>query len=299
MNKLDPMQLFERIAKDVPSDLHKHLFVTGSLAAAYHFKDQLRGRAVNTKDADLVVHPAGDVVSCRQMAQRMLDLGWSRTEKCYPRSTPEPADKLRAIRLYPPHSHDYFVEFLGLPRKDQKEPKEWVRLELQDGWYGLPSFRFLGITATRRFSSHVGLEYASPDVMALANLLSHPEVGSQRIESGYVKGVLRSAKDLGRVIAIARLAGRDETESWREQWFNSVQECFPERWRELFAKLGSGFEEMLKDDNVLEEARQTTDIGLLNGMNVSAEMLRASGERLLQDVIDPLTEKSGRRTPPS
>ena len=57
----------------------------------------------------------------------------------------------------------------------------------------------------------------------------------------------------------------------------------------LSSKLAEvGFEELLADENALEDARKTTDIGLLNGMNVSAEMLRATGERLMQDVIIPL-----------
>ncbi len=68
MKKLDPSALFERLAGDIPGDLRANLFVTGSLAAAYHFQSQLEGRAINTKDADLVVHPAGNVISCRQMA---------------------------------------------------------------------------------------------------------------------------------------------------------------------------------------------------------------------------------------
>ena len=91
MNKLNPTELFERIAEDVPTDLHGHLFVTGSLATAYHFRAQLREQAINTKDADLVVHPVGDVVSCRQMAEQMLTLGWSRTEECYAKPASEPA----------------------------------------------------------------------------------------------------------------------------------------------------------------------------------------------------------------
>lgn len=53
MNRLDPDALFRRIAADVPADLRGHLFVTGSLAAAYHFQARLEGRAINTKDADL------------------------------------------------------------------------------------------------------------------------------------------------------------------------------------------------------------------------------------------------------
>lgn len=162
MKKLDPHELFERIAQDVPTDLHQHLFVTGSLAAAYHFTEELRGQGINTKDADLVVHPAGHVVSCQQMAHQMLDLGWTRTEQCYPQPNPEPKDDLRAIRLYPPNSQDYFVEFLNIPQQDQKEPKEWIQMELDDGWYGLPSFRFLGVAATHRLPSHVGLRVCVP-----------------------------------------------------------------------------------------------------------------------------------------
>jgi hypothetical protein len=42
----------------------------------------------------------------------------------------------------------------------------------------------------------------------------------------------------------------------------------------------------------MDDARKTTDIGLLNGMDVSAEMLRATGDRLIQDVIMPLRKES-------
>lgn len=161
-------------------------------------------------------------------------------------------------------------------------------LRLTDGWYGLPSFRFLGIVSIGRITSHVGLEYAQPSMMALANLLSHPEVGTTRIASGAMQGVLRSAKDLGRVIALARLEGRDGTEAWIDAWRGAIAECFPQQQEQLLAQLGSGLEEMLKDDNAMEDAWKTTDVGLLSGMDVDADMLRATGERLLQDVIMPL-----------
>lgn len=288
MNRLDPMELFERIAKDVPQGLHEHLFVTGSLAAAYHYKAKLQGQAINTKDADLVVHPAGHIKSCREMAEQLRDIGWRNTEQCFPQTTAKPVDNLRAIRLLPPASNEYFIEFLNIPDKDEAEVKRWIPLELKDGWYGLPSFRFLGVVSIGRIASHVGLEYANPAMMALANLLSHPEVGAVRIESGDMQGVLRSAKDLGRVIALARLEGRDGTEAWQEAWLQAIKECFPQSWQELVRGLGTGLEELLADENALEDARKTTDIGLLNGMNVSAEMLRATGERLMQDVIIPL-----------
>lgn len=292
MNKLDPQELFERIAGDVPNELHKHLFVTGSLAAAYHYRAQLQGQAINTKDADLVVHPAGNVVSCQEMAKQLLESNWRPTEGCFPMQAAAPTDDLRAIRLFPPESNAYFIEFLNIPEKDQTEAKRWIPLELTDGWYGLPSFRFLGIASVDRIASHVGLEYACPSMMALANLLSHPEVGTGRIESGTMQGLLRSAKDLGRVIALSHLAGREETETWSESWLRAVKSCFPERWKELFGNLGSGLEELIHDENALEEARQTTDIGILNGMNISSEQLQAIGERLIADVCEPLREQA-------
>jgi hypothetical protein len=292
MTKLNPAILFERLATDIPGDLHAHLFVTGSLAAAYHFQAQLEGRAVNTKDADLVVHPAGNIVSCRQMAGRLIDLGWTRTEECYPSPNPDPADALRAIRLYPPGPHDYFIEFLNLPEQGQQDAKRWIPVSMADGWYGLPSFRFLGVTALNRLKSSVGLEYASPSMMALANLLSHPKVGTARMEAGPMVGLLRAAKDLGRVIALARLAGRDEAERWLPQWRKALELCFPDDWKNFALQLGDGLTELLGDDNALEDAHKTTSVGLLSGMGVTPTMLRASGERLLADVIDPLADMS-------
>jgi hypothetical protein len=127
-------------------------------------------------------------------------------------------------------------------------------------------------------------------MMALANLLSHPKIGSDRLESGPMQGLLRSAKDLGRVIGLARLAGREETEAWPKTWLEALKGCFPEEWQELAGRVGEGLRELLEDGNALEDARKTTDVGLLSGMEVSAEMLKASGERLLLDVIEPLAD---------
>lgn len=290
MNKLDPNVLFARIVTDIPAELHEYLFVTGSLAAAYHFQAQLEGRAVNTKDADLVVHPAGNVTSCRGMAEKLLGAGWVRTEDCYPRPTPQPEDELRAIRLYPPNSHDYFIEFLNLPDRDQQIPKRWLPIELSDGWYGLPSFRFMALTSVGRLRSESGLEYAAPPMMALSNMLSHPEIGTARIESGAMKGILRSAKDLGRVLALAVLAGRDGTAAWVEQWMVGLQQCFPDEWKLLAAQAGHGLRDLLGDEAALDEARVTTDIGLLSGRSTTSEQLRIAGERLLVDVIEPLEQ---------
>lgn len=288
MNTLNPKELFQRIADDIPHSLHQYVFVTGSLAAAYHYDARLKGRGINTKDADLVIHPAGNTTSCGIMAEKLRGIGWRNHSECYPRTTAEPNDVLRAIRLWPPGSNEYFIEFLNIPEPDQVKPRQWVPLQLEDGWYGLPSFRYIGVTTIGRVASSSGLEYAHPAMMALANLLSHPQLGTARIETGEMARILRSAKDLGRVLALAWLEGRDGTLAWQESWISAMKECFPKSWPKLARGLGTGLKELLEDMNAMQEAHTTTEIGLLRGQKVTAAMLRITGERLIEDVIDPI-----------
>lgn len=288
MNQLDPVKLFARIAKDIPAELHENLIVTGSLAAAYDFRTMLEGQAVNTKDADLIVHPAGNVGSCAKMTEKLLEIGWTPTPQCFPKENREPVGDLRAIRMFPPESQDYFIEFLNVPEEGQASIKDWIPMQLSDGWYGLPSFRFMSVVAISPKQSAEGIEYANVAMMALSNLLSHTELGDGRIESGTMQGILRSAKDLGRVIALARLAEREETENWVPRWIDAINQCFPENQEELASTLGDGLRELIRDDSALEETYRTTDIGLLNGMSVSPENLKAVGERLMVDVIEPV-----------
>lgn len=289
MIELDPKKLFRRLSDEIPKTLHPHVLIVGSLAAAYHYRTQLKTRAVNTKDADLIVHPAGDVGSCKKVAERLLKQGWTRTDKCYPMPRSKPAKDLRAIRLNPPKSPDYFVEILGLPKKTQKDPVLWVPVQLNDGWYGIACIRFMAVTSLGRLRSTEGLEYASPSAMALANLLAHPRLGEQRM-SGLIGGqsILRSAKDLGRVLSLAWLEGREGTAEWTADWRRMLQGCFPSKWRTLAEGVGSGLRALLANPAVLEEARTTTEVGLLNRLNVTTEMLRATGERLLLDVASKL-----------
>jgi len=289
MSVLDPKRLFARLAGDIPAPLHRHVFIVGSLAAAYRFRARLERRAVNTKDADVVIRPAGDVRSTKALAGTLLANGWVRTPECFPQPKREPADGLRAFRLYPPRSRDYFVELLGLPARDQRRSLVWIPVRMTDGWYGVGCHRFMGLTALGRRNSPEGIEYASPAMMALANLLSHPSVGQQRM-SGPIGGrrILRAAKDLGRVLALAWLSGREETLGWRDEWRDGLRRCFPRRWRTLARRAGSGLRDLLASPAALEEARITTDVGLLNGRGVTGENLRAIGDQLLSDVLGPL-----------
>ena len=90
MSGLDPVDVFKRLHRDFPKPLQKHIFVVGSLAAAYHFRTALEDHAVNTKDADLVVHPAGHVSSCKRIAERLFETALDplRAAGTQPRASP-------------------------------------------------------------------------------------------------------------------------------------------------------------------------------------------------------------------
>lgn len=51
---VNPQVLFARLSAELPPDVAGHVLVVGSLAAAYHYADQLVSGGVKTKDADLV-----------------------------------------------------------------------------------------------------------------------------------------------------------------------------------------------------------------------------------------------------
>jgi hypothetical protein len=290
MSKLDPRRLFKQLSQQLPAELRAHVLVIGSLAAARAFVVRLGSEAVNTQDADLLIHPAGDVASARRTAERLLEAGWTRVRgTCFPMPNPEPASELRLIRLNPPEPAPFFVEFVNVPMTEQVADVEMVPVKLPDGYYGLKSYRFMGLAAQFPRQSDEGLFYAAPEMMALSNLLSHREVGSTRIASGVFQGTLRSAKDLGRVLALAHLAEAD-VEGWPERWLGGLRACFPRSWREHAKGVGAGLQQLLEDDDALAEAVRTTEYGLLNQMGVDAERLRAVGERFDVDVIRTFQE---------
>jgi hypothetical protein len=289
LSDLDPRAIFKLLAADLPKNLRRHMILVGSLAAAYHFRTKLRRRAVNTKDADVVVHPAGDIESVAAIAAQLLGLGWRPTDVCRPRRTSKPANALQAIRLFPPHSQSYFVELLGLPKPTQRQEKLWTPVRMQDGWYGIPSFRYMVLLDLERCATPEGIDYAHPAMMALANLLSHREVGTQRMSSPIGgRMLLRSAKDLGRVLALVWLAGRDASANWRDPWVAGLKTCWGSRWRTVARRAGAGLEDLLVHRAALDEARHAVETGLLSGRGVSLEALAGVGQQLKRDLLDPL-----------
>ena len=290
MNELDPKVLFELIAAHVPSELHDNVLIVGSLAAAYHHRDKLQTHAVNTKDADVVVQPAGALQECRAMAIRLLEEGWRRYPgKCFPQATPDAAADLRAIRLLPPESDAYYIELLGLPERGQLERQKWVPVALDDGWYGLPCFRYFAVTGCSPERSDEGLCYAAPAMMALANLLAHRELGTDTMSEPIGnRTLLRSAKDLGRVLALAWLTGAEGIEQWLAPWRTALSDCFPNEHEELSTHVGDGLRALLENADALDQARHANEVGLLRGKRVGVNGLRAVAQRVLAFAVDPL-----------
>ncbi|MFH1132400.1 MAG: hypothetical protein V1754_13775, partial [Pseudomonadota bacterium] len=274
----------------LPKDLHKNVLVVGSLAAAYHYRKQLQTQAVNTKDADVVVKPAGALDECRKMAMRLLEENWRRhPQKCFPQQNPDPIDNLRAIRLFPPKSYAYYLELLGLPETNQSEMKKWVPVWLDDGWYGLPCFRYFAVTDHEPKCSDEGLHYAAPGMMVLANLLAHPKIGQDTMSEPIGgRTLLRAAKDLGRVLALAWLAGGEGVEQWVEPWNSALKKHYPNDHEKLAKHLGDGLRALLNDEEALDQARHANEVGLLRGKGVNVAMLRAVGEQVLSFAVEPL-----------
>ncbi len=296
---LDPADLFRTLHRDIPIEHQGNILVAGSLAAAYPFRAALSGHSVATKDADLLVHSAGNTVSVQAAAEALIKIGWRPTDRCKPLpALPDNKNDLWAIRLMPPNSTQYFIEFLSIPSVQQEHEKEWIPVHLSGshpGWYGIPSFKFMDLLNWFRQRSTEGLDYAAPEMIAIVNLISYTKLTARRIKSGEFCGLYRCAKDLGRVLALAHLVGRDRTRVWVDRWRKALEMSFPDSWRDHAKLAGSGLRELLHDDTYMQHARLMTDAGLLSGMGVSVTALRELGQQLLDDAVEPLERQAALR----
>lgn len=130
-------------------------------------------------------------------------------------------------------------------------------------------------------------------MMALANLLEHPVIGSERM-SGLIadRQIKRSNKDLGRVLALAQLSRDERVATWAAEWEEALRVAFPETWRTLAARAGDGMRALLASPGDLVEAVHTCNNGLLAARQVTPEQLEIAGRRLLLDAIEPLEERA-------
>ena len=154
--------------------------------------------------------------------------------------------------------------------------------------FTLCSFRFLLLTEVAPIPTEFGIAIARPEMMALAHLLHHPAIGNERIGDTDRK---RSNKDLGRVLALAWLATEREEDAllaWTAQWKAALQKRFATEWRQLGTIVGAGLRALLASAPDLDQATIICNLGLLAGRDVSAQNLRATVLRLVQDAIEPL-----------
>lgn len=293
---INPEEVFKLLQEELPADLLNNIFVAGSLAAAYHYRHQLTTAGVKTKDADLVLHPAGNAAVGATIAMKLMDEGWRPRMFAgfEPGTEATPPDQCPAIRLYPPKHERYFIELLIVPT-DGVQGREWQKVKVGDDYYGLPMFEFMALLAHGRQKSDP-LEYADSSMMALANLLSHPDLDNDDPMSTPVAGrdIHRSSKDLGRILALAHLTKVAELDEWAGKWLDALKEVFEPRWVELASNVGDGLRKLLADAERFEEAHHTCDDNFLHGLGVTEEQLRATAKRVIKLVIEPV-EQAGRK----
>ena len=170
---------------------------------------------------------------------------------------------------------------------------------IDEGHFGLPSFRYLSVTAyIPKKIDQFGIYYARPQMMALTNLLEHPEIKPERMSSLFEgRSIKRSNKDLGRVLAIGFLAeekGQRDFRPWGSEWALTLNSCFKEEWKILAKNSGSGLRSLLDSDEDLEEAHHTCVYGLLASYGVSKEELKEAGDRILGDAVETLEGLAGK-----
>ena len=290
MSDISPAKILKDVANSIPSKFHELIVVVGSLAAGFHYFGSDEDREVRTKDIDCVVSPRVKAVAAGKIiTEHLLEAGWqprSHDGHKFPAPPQTPDAELPVIRLYPPGHRGWFLEFLTVPDPANEINRQWMRVELKTGHAGLASFRYLSLTDFEPLPTRYGIYYAQPATMALANLLSHHKIGSETM-SAKIGGreIKRSNKDLGRVLAMARL-GDEELDSWPKIWVDSLKSRFPKQFNSLAPTVGDGLRALLASENDLEQAVHTCNHGLLVDDVVKVTELKLTGKRFMQDVVD-------------
>jgi hypothetical protein len=302
MKLISPRAVLEEIVAAIPAECLEHVVIIGSLGVGYHFFGSNSALMVRTKDADCLLSPRVNAIPAGvAITERLIEAQWHfrKDEKwSQPGDKDTPTEDLPAVRLHPPGKSDWFLELLTVPESPDDLGRRFVRMETSSGHFGLCSFGFLALVNYRPIQTPQKVYVAQSKMMALANLLEHPQIGTETM-TGLIgdRKIKRSNKDLGRVLAIARLSIRedeDALQTWVPDWHHALQDCFPDRWQEFAARCGAGLRELLDNPNDLEEARHTCEYGLLASYPTNSEQLRIVGARLIEDAVKPLGELARR-----
>lgn len=243
---LDAGDLLARLAERIPSRLHPHIVVIGSIAAAWAYRDVSGTHAVATKDVDLLLRPAVDAVAtARELGQQLIDEGWlpQFPNGIAPGTERTLDDDLPALRLSPPDDQaGWFLELLAEPLPDQHLRRRWQRFRTGLGDFGLPSFRYLPVAVHAAEATAFGLRVARPARMALAHLLEHADPDRTSISS--LPGTPpRFVKDVGRAIALWWLAREQSAlayRDWNAQWSETLEALYVGEMADLRRRAAKG-----------------------------------------------------------
>jgi hypothetical protein len=299
MSLVSPRAVLARVAHQVPARCRPNMIVIGSLAAAYHLLGKDEDVPVRTKDIDCILVPRVEAVRTgKAVADALLAAGWRRRTEgrhAAPGTALTLDDDLPVVRLYPPDSTDWFIELLTVQAAGDDRDRAFERLVLSDGGhYAVASFRHLDVAAHRAAETREGIRCARLEMLVLSNLLRNPVIRPERMETAGGLGARRSNKDLGRVLTIARLVGRDTTAEWPGPWEESLQTLHPSHWSGIAARAGDGIRALLASEGDLREALEISRVGLLAHVPVTLDEFRAVAERLVVDAIEPLEEAARR-----
>jgi hypothetical protein len=288
-------KVLSQVALAIPQDLRADIIIVGSLAASYHLlKDS--AQSVRTKDVDGMVSPhASALTSATRLTDRLLADGWepqASPDYDLPGTSQTQENRLAVVRLRPPKDATWFLELLGAPPTvtltAAAPGRTSRRLQTVGGHFALPSFAYLGLTQFEPTMSEFGLRIALPEMMALANLLHHPKIGADVMGQLFAnRAIKRSNKDLGRVVALAYLAGRlDENalESWKPRWREALHQMAPDQAEQLLTRSSDGLKALLTSPQDIEQALHTVNNGLLSATPITAEQFVIAMRRLLQAV---------------
>ena len=301
MTPLTPDAVMAQIAAALPDDSGRDVIVIGSLAAGYHFFSGDAQRSIRTKDVDCMISPhAKAVTAAVQVTERLLASAWQlRKEGAWgePGNENTPDDQLPMIRLKPPRADaaaDWFLELLGAPDEKSCETKAFHRVQTRMGHFAICSFQYLALAEWQPVETVYGVRIARPEMMALANMLHHPNIGVDLIAGTLTK---RSNKDLGRVLALTWLTaeqdrrdGSETLDSWAQNMAIALRSRFPARARHLALSAGAGIRALMVSDGDRAEALSICNRGLLASSEVGPEAFAATGSRFIQRVIEPLEE---------
>jgi len=299
MNYLQPAQVLEQLARTLTPAQRENVIIVGSLAAAYSFGND---RGVYTKDVDTMIVPhAAAVVTGQEVANQLMggkwtlrpDARWGR-----PATADVPANERPLVRLHPPGTSEWFIELMAAPDQSHapRLERDFFPIATQQGHFSLVSFGYLALVQHDAVKSEFGVRVATPAMMAMANMLHHPEVRPALINGEeYGRPIKRSNKDLGRVVSLAILGNVPEVESWAPRWWDALQAIYPDLAADLAKRAGNGFRQMLASVEDIDQALHTCNVGLLAGMGVGHDTFKRYAQVVVEDALR-LLEKLANET---